>query len=151
MLNDGHIKPVILQGRTPQETNPKGHWRVKSLFDQILVLAVVYIYIYIHIQIYPPPRAAGVRPLPAKRRAATAGTAKARLSSTALAQDTSQNREAMNALQRSTYASIYIYIYIYTHTYIYIYICICKYMCMYISMCFLEPCKWRRKRQRVCN
>ncbi len=26
LQNDGHIKPVILQCRTPQETNPKGHW-----------------------------------------------------------------------------------------------------------------------------
>ena len=25
LQNDGHIKPVILQCRTPQETNPKGH------------------------------------------------------------------------------------------------------------------------------
>ena len=24
--NDGHIKPVILQCRTPRETNPKGQW-----------------------------------------------------------------------------------------------------------------------------
>ena len=24
--NDGRIKPVILQCRTPQETNPKGPW-----------------------------------------------------------------------------------------------------------------------------
>jgi hypothetical protein len=26
LQNDGHIKPIILQCRTPQETNPKGHW-----------------------------------------------------------------------------------------------------------------------------
>ena len=26
LQNDGRIKPVILQCRTPQETNPKGHW-----------------------------------------------------------------------------------------------------------------------------
>jgi hypothetical protein len=37
LQNDGHIKPVILQCRTPQETNPKGHWEstcllIKSLF-----------------------------------------------------------------------------------------------------------------------
>ncbi len=35
--NDGRIKPVILQCRGPQETNPKGHWGpnyffIKSLF-----------------------------------------------------------------------------------------------------------------------
>ena len=26
LQNDGHIKPVILQCRTPRETNPNGHW-----------------------------------------------------------------------------------------------------------------------------
>ena len=26
LQNDGRIKPVILQCRTPQETHPKGHW-----------------------------------------------------------------------------------------------------------------------------
>ncbi len=26
LQNDGRIKPVILRCRTPQETNPKGHW-----------------------------------------------------------------------------------------------------------------------------
>ena len=37
LQNDGRITPVILQCRTPQETNPKGHWGpiyffIKSLF-----------------------------------------------------------------------------------------------------------------------
>ena len=36
-VRHGHIKPVMLQCRTPQETNPKGHWGpncflIKSLF-----------------------------------------------------------------------------------------------------------------------
>ena len=30
LKNDRHIKPVSLKSRTPQETNPKGHW------DQII-------------------------------------------------------------------------------------------------------------------
>ena len=37
LQTDGRIKPMILQCRTPQETNPKGHWGpnyffIKSLF-----------------------------------------------------------------------------------------------------------------------
>ena len=37
LQNDGHDVPVILQCRTPRETNPKGHWGpnyffVKSVF-----------------------------------------------------------------------------------------------------------------------
>ncbi len=28
LQDDGHIKPVMLQCRTPQETNPEGHWGV---------------------------------------------------------------------------------------------------------------------------
>ena len=37
LQNDGLDAPDILQCRTPQETNPKGHWGAKLLFDQILV------------------------------------------------------------------------------------------------------------------
>ena len=45
LQNDGHIVPVILQCRTPQETNPKGHWGPnyflgKSLFFSSLVVLV---------------------------------------------------------------------------------------------------------------
>ena len=45
LQNDGHIVPVILQCRTPQETNPKGQWGpnyflIKSnvLFSSLVVL-----------------------------------------------------------------------------------------------------------------
>ena len=43
--NDGLDVPVILQCRTPQETNPKGHWGpncvlIKSLFFPSLVVLV---------------------------------------------------------------------------------------------------------------
>ena len=39
LQNDGHIKPVILQFRTPQETNPNGHWGAKLFFHKILIFA----------------------------------------------------------------------------------------------------------------
>ena len=34
MQNDGHIKPVMLQCRTPRDTNPKGHWGAKLLLEK---------------------------------------------------------------------------------------------------------------------
>jgi hypothetical protein len=46
LQNDGLDVPVILQFRTPQETNPKGHWgpncflRKSSLFVSSLVVLV---------------------------------------------------------------------------------------------------------------
>ena len=43
LQNDGPITPIILQCRTPQETNPEGRWGVKLLFDKILVVAVVVV------------------------------------------------------------------------------------------------------------
>jgi len=39
LQNDGLDVPVILQCRTPRETNPKGHWGAKILFHQILVFS----------------------------------------------------------------------------------------------------------------
>ena len=38
LQNDGHIMPVILQCRTPQETNPKGHWGPNCFFIKSLFL-----------------------------------------------------------------------------------------------------------------
>ncbi len=49
LQNDGRVKPVILQRRTPQETNPKGHWGPNLLFHKlrcplgILVVVVVVV------------------------------------------------------------------------------------------------------------
>ena len=36
--NDGHIKPVILQCRTPQETTPKSHWGPNRFLRKSLFL-----------------------------------------------------------------------------------------------------------------
>ncbi len=38
LQNDGLDAPVILQCRTPQETNPKGHWGPHYFFIQSLFL-----------------------------------------------------------------------------------------------------------------
>ena len=46
LQNDGLDVPLILQCRTPQETNPKSHWGSNYfllLFDQILVLVLVVV------------------------------------------------------------------------------------------------------------
>ncbi len=37
LQNDGLDVPVILQCRTPQETDPKGQWGANLIFDKILV------------------------------------------------------------------------------------------------------------------
>ena len=38
LQNDGRIRPVMLQCRTPQETDPKGHWGPHYFFRQSLSL-----------------------------------------------------------------------------------------------------------------
>ena len=38
LQNDGQILPVILQCRTPQGTNPKGHWGPNYFFIKSTIL-----------------------------------------------------------------------------------------------------------------